>query len=117
MSDITLVCRRPGMRRNGKAHADQANYALEDWTEEQWEIFEKDPDFIVVKNGEGSEDETTGDSSSSRPEGDALTLAIMDAVEKLEEGTKPTVAVIKSALGFDISGKELGAALKEMKSK
>ena len=37
-------------------------------------------------------------------------------IKKLENGEKPTVGLMKEKLGYDVAGKELGAAMKKVKA-
>lgn len=113
---IKLICRRPGMRRCGQVHGAEKVYDAEHWTEEQLAIFEADPHFAVVAS-DGSDDDagSSGEPAPDAPEGDELIDAIIAEIKKLEPGVKPTVAAMKKALGYDIKGKDLGAAIKKSK--
>lgn len=119
MTEITLICRRPGFRRCGVAHPAEKTYPADHWTDEQLEIFRKDPQFKVVEGAPNKS--STGDGSGSsqsttaKPEGGELTNAIIAEIKKLDAGVKPGVKLISEALGYDINGKELGAAMQAMK--
>lgn len=113
---IKLICRRPGMRRCNQVHGAEKVYAADHWTQEQLAIFEADPDFALVAV-DGSEDDTSssGEPDPIAPEGDELIDAIVAEIRKLDPGVKPTVAAMKKALGYDIKGRDLGAAIKKSK--
>jgi hypothetical protein len=47
MTQIQIICSKPGIRRNGIEHPAQAIYELGRWTNKELEAFRADPAFIV----------------------------------------------------------------------
>jgi len=118
MNYIKLICHRPGMRRCNQEHEAEKVYKADAWTEEQLAIFDADPHFTVMEADapKGGGSKSSGKSDVVAPEGDELIEAIAAEIKKLEPGVKPTVASIKKALGYDIKGKDLGAAMRKLKA-
>lgn len=113
MGKIKLICRRPGFRRCGVAHPSEKIYDEDYWTEDQLKTFDEDPQFEVLtsKASEGG-----GSKDPGKPEGDELQAAIIAEIKKLEPGEKPKVKPISDALGYTVTGKELGAVIEAMKA-
>ncbi|AZE10180.1 hypothetical protein C4K10_1890 [Pseudomonas chlororaphis subsp. aureofaciens] len=68
---ITIKSRRNGFRRCGVAHSDQpTDYHLDDFTDEQWEALDKEPQLILTVKETDLEQrhELTPDASVSLPE-------------------------------------------------
>jgi len=116
MANVKIICRRPGMRRCGAEHPAEKSYKDGYWTDEQLGKFDEDPDFSVVVVGKDSAGGTSSTNGEQKPEGDELIAAIVAQIKKLEPGVKPTVGMLKTNLGYEVAGKELGAAMKVMKS-
>ena len=123
MTNIRLICHRPGFRRCGIGHV--ANKVWPDgyWTDAQLEIFDKDPQFEVLTGGD-VEIEPKIDEGSNEPEIGALDAddpirmaAIDEVIGNLEAsgfGTEgqPGIQVLKKQLGFVPMPEEVMAAAK-----
>ncbi|MCD2176448.1 hypothetical protein [Rhizobium sp. C1] len=64
-SKVTIICRRPGMYRNGVSHEAKAVYDADHWTPEQLQNFRNDPAFEVIEGEDLSEDVNTLASENS----------------------------------------------------
>lgn len=53
MSQIQIICSKPGIRRNGIEHPASAIYPADRWTPGQLKAFNDDPAFIVQEVGSG----------------------------------------------------------------
>lgn len=107
--DITIICRKPGMRRNGVSHTASATYSADHWSEKQIKTFVADPEFEVVFGDESGERHVI-----DRP------LAIKSAVasvgkESLNKDGRPKVAVLEKMLGFKPTPEEIDAAMANLK--
>ena len=105
--EITIMCRTPGMRRNGSAHPATRTYPEGHWTDAQMEAFEQDPAFEVVVS-EGA------DTGPTDPE-ERLNLirsvlpGLTDA-DKTKAG-RPKIPALEKILGFKPTADEIEAAL------
>lgn len=52
MTNIRLICHRPGFRRCGIAHEASKVWPGDRWSDEQLEIFDNDPQFEVLTGGD-----------------------------------------------------------------
>ena len=76
-SKVTIICRNPGMRRNGVIHPASQTYPAGKWTEAQLEAFRADPNFEVID----------GDAPVSKA-ASALQAQVADLTAKLADAQK-----------------------------
>lgn len=58
-SKVTIICREPGMRRNGITNPAKAVYDADRWTAQELSAFRADPNFEVI-DGEVEDNATLG---------------------------------------------------------
>jgi len=77
-SKVTIICRNPGMYRNGVPHPARAVYEPGVWTATQLQNFRDDPAFEVVEGEDLTENVNTLASENS-----ALKAQVADLTSKL----------------------------------
>lgn len=77
-SKVTIICRNPGMYRNGVPHPARAVYEPGHWTSEQLQNFRDDPAFEVVEGEDLTENVNTLASENS-----ALKSQVADLTSKV----------------------------------
>lgn len=108
--DITIICRKPGMRRNGVSHPASETYPADHWSEDQIKTFVGDPEFEVVFGNESGESQVV-----DRPVAIKAAMASLDK-ESLTKDGRPKVAVLEKMLGFKATPEEIDAAMADLKS-
>lgn len=107
--DVTIICRKPGMRRNGISHPASETYPADRWTEDQIKTFVGDPEFEVVFGDDSGERQVV-----DRPVAIKAAVASLDK-DSLTNNGRPKVAVLEKMLGFKPTAEEIDAAITDLK--
>ncbi len=94
-SKVTIICRNPGMYRNGVPHPARAVYEPGIWTATQLQNFRDDPAFEVVEGEDLTENVNTLASENS-----ALKAQVADLTSKLAAVTDERDQALKNATNW-----------------
>lgn len=122
MSQIQIICSKPGIRRNGIENPASAIYPADRWTPEQIQAFEADPAFIVQEVGSGGVkltgvDFDTAVAAEVQKQVEALTVALQTSFNaKVAEAASERLANLQADHDntLDALGKKLDAAEAEI---
>ncbi|MDR6102790.1 seryl-tRNA synthetase [Agrobacterium larrymoorei] len=110
MSQIQIICSKPGIRRNGIEHPASAVYSSDRWTPAQLQAFQEDPAFIVQEVATGGVRLSGSDFDNAVAA--AVTLQVQEKAtelqatfnEKVEEAANERLAAAKAAHDNAIDG-------------
>jgi hypothetical protein len=129
---ITITSKRAGFRRCGMPHpAEPVTYDDDKFSEEELKALKAEPMLVVVESEDKdaakkkaapepkpkpNANTSAGTAVPTKPEGEALTAAIVAIIPELKgaedftaSGT-PKVKSVETALGYDVTGDEVAAA-------
>ena len=124
MKYLEITAKRDGFRRCGMRHpATPTRHRFDQFSEEELKRLKEEPRLVVVEveeecnEGDGAASER-GDTEAVavKPEGEALTAAIVAVIPKLDMDTAftqagaPKVKAIEAALGYDVSSEDVAEA-------
>ncbi|MBB3947220.1 hypothetical protein GGQ73_003186 [Rhizobium skierniewicense] len=122
MSQIQIICSKPGIRRNGIENPASAIYPADRWTPEQLQAFKADPAFIVQEVGSGGVkltgvDFDTAVAAEVQKQVEGITSALQTSFNaKVAEAATERVANLQADHdnALDALGKKLEAAEAEI---